>query len=83
MSAIESLHQALRPALRDLTAHELRAVLRGLEPTLEARPKRRTQIVLRRLRFTQDVDPPVIFPFTRGSTSCVRATTRASLRCSS
>lgn len=54
MSELDRIYEALRPSLRDVTADEFRTYLQGIEPALELRPERRTQLTLRRLRFRGD-----------------------------
>ena len=54
MSELDRIYEALRPSLRDVTGVEFRTYLQGLEPALELRPQRRTQLTLRRLRFRGD-----------------------------
>ena len=51
MTAIDQLTESLLPNLRGVSARELNTALQGLEFALEAGPRRRTQLTLRRLRF--------------------------------
>lgn len=51
MTAIDTLYETLRPALRGVSARELRGALRGLEPAFAQAVHRRTQLTIRRLRF--------------------------------
>ncbi len=51
MSELDSIHSTLKPSLRGISASAFRACLEGLESALETRPRRRTQLTLRRLRF--------------------------------
>jgi len=51
MITIDHLYSALRPSLRGISAGYFRSTLRGLEPTLEMTPRKRTQLMLTQLRF--------------------------------
>lgn len=51
MITIDHLYSALRPSLRGISAGYFRSTLRGLEPSLEMAPRKRTQLRLRHLRF--------------------------------
>ncbi len=51
MSALDRIQKTLRPSLRGISSSAFRECLQGLESTLEARPRQRTQLTLRRLRF--------------------------------
>lgn len=51
MTAIDQLYEELQPNLRGISARQVQAALRGLEPALEALPRPRTQLTLKRLRF--------------------------------
>ncbi len=48
---LDRVYAALSPSLRGVSKETFRACLDGLEATLAARPRRRTQLTLRRLRF--------------------------------
>ncbi len=51
MSQLDPIYSALKPSLRGVSKRVFGACLEGLEPVLDLRPRRRTQLTLRRLRF--------------------------------
>lgn len=51
MTSIDRLYETLKPSLRGIPARELAEGLEGLEDVLETPPRRRTRLLLRRLRF--------------------------------
>ena len=51
MNPMDRLYATLKPSLRDISASEFQLCLEGLESALDASPRRRTQLTVRRLRF--------------------------------
>lgn len=51
MSELDGIYATLKPTLRGVSAPAFHTYLEGLEPALETRPRRRTQLTLRRLSF--------------------------------
>ncbi len=51
MSEVDNIYATLKPTLRGVSARAFRGCLNGLESALEALPRRRTQLTVRRLRF--------------------------------
>ncbi len=51
MNELDSIYSTLKPSLRGISAKTFKSCLEGLEPAIEARPRRRTQLTIRRLRF--------------------------------
>ncbi len=64
MNELDSIYSTLKPSLRGISANTFRSCLEGLEPTLEARPRHRTQLTIRRLRFRGEKNGD--FPFHPG-----------------
>ncbi len=51
MNELDIIYSATKPSLRGVSARAFRSCLEGLGSALETRPRRRTQLTLRRLRF--------------------------------
>ncbi len=51
MSELDRIYSALKPSLRGVSKRAFHSSLNGLEPALDRRPRHRTQLTLRRLRF--------------------------------